>query len=93
MSDLTQQLHGREDKGRAEREGLLDRLHSLTTEGTHASLQNQSLKVNDDNGLTLEISGPVSRRQIHFSLEVGLEIALNGYFSLGFKGECKHFRK
>nr|XP_046223982.1 outer dense fiber protein 2-like [Oncorhynchus gorbuscha] len=44
MSDLTQQLHGREDKGRAEREGLLDRLHSLTTEGTHASLQNQSLK-------------------------------------------------
>nr|XP_029503820.1 outer dense fiber protein 2-like isoform X1 [Oncorhynchus nerka] len=44
MSDLTQQLHGREDKGRAEREGLLDRLHSLTTEGTHARLQNQSLK-------------------------------------------------
>uniref|UniRef100_A0A4W5RLF2 Outer dense fiber protein 2 n=1 Tax=Hucho hucho TaxID=62062 RepID=A0A4W5RLF2_9TELE len=44
MSDLTQQLHGREDKGRAEREGLLDRLHSLTTEGTHAKLQNQSLK-------------------------------------------------
>ncbi|XP_055731239.1 outer dense fiber protein 2-like isoform X2 [Salvelinus fontinalis] len=44
MSDLTQQLHGREDKGRAEREGLLDRLHSLTTEGTHCRLQNQSLK-------------------------------------------------
>ncbi|XP_041753528.1 outer dense fiber protein 2 isoform X3 [Coregonus clupeaformis] len=44
MSDLTQQLHGREDKGRAEREGLLDRLHSLTTEGTHAKLQNQGLK-------------------------------------------------
>uniref|UniRef100_A0A673XA08 Outer dense fiber protein 2 n=1 Tax=Salmo trutta TaxID=8032 RepID=A0A673XA08_SALTR len=44
MSDLTQQLHGREDKGRVEREGLLDRLHSLTTEGTHARLQNQSLK-------------------------------------------------
>ncbi|XP_071207311.1 outer dense fiber protein 2-like isoform X1 [Salvelinus alpinus] len=44
MSDLTQQLHGREDKGRAEREGLLDRLHSLTTEGTHSRLQNQSLK-------------------------------------------------
>uniref|UniRef100_A0A8C8D3N5 Outer dense fiber protein 2 n=1 Tax=Oncorhynchus tshawytscha TaxID=74940 RepID=A0A8C8D3N5_ONCTS len=44
MSDVTQQLHGREDKGRAEREGLLDRLHNLTTEGTHARLQNQSLK-------------------------------------------------
>ncbi|XP_052381987.1 outer dense fiber protein 2-like [Oncorhynchus keta] len=44
MSNLTQQLHGREERARAEREGLLDRLHSLTTEGTHARLQNQSLK-------------------------------------------------
>ncbi|XP_029624570.1 outer dense fiber protein 2 isoform X4 [Salmo trutta] len=44
VSDLTEQLHGTEDKARAEREGLLDRLHSLTTEGTHAKLENQSLK-------------------------------------------------
>ncbi|KAK6304978.1 hypothetical protein J4Q44_G00237580 [Coregonus suidteri] len=44
VSDLTGQLHGTEDKARAEREGLLDRLHSLTTEGTHAKLENQSLK-------------------------------------------------
>ncbi|XP_070991346.1 outer dense fiber protein 2-like isoform X3 [Oncorhynchus clarkii lewisi] len=41
VSDLTEQLHGTEDKARAEREGLLDR---LTTEGTHAKLENQSLK-------------------------------------------------
>lgn len=59
MSDLTEQLHGTEDKARAEREGLLDRLHSLTTEGTHAKLENQSLKVSDDNGLTLGIIRPV----------------------------------
>ncbi|KAM9437876.1 outer dense fiber protein 2-like isoform 4-T4 [Salvelinus alpinus] len=44
VSDLTEKLHGTEDKARAEREGLLDRLHSLTTEGTHAKLENQSLK-------------------------------------------------
>ncbi|XP_055791713.1 outer dense fiber protein 2-like isoform X2 [Salvelinus fontinalis] len=45
VSDLTEKLRGTEDKARAEREGLLDRLHSLTTEGTHAKLENQSLKV------------------------------------------------
>uniref|UniRef100_A0A3P8YZJ5 Outer dense fiber protein 2 n=1 Tax=Esox lucius TaxID=8010 RepID=A0A3P8YZJ5_ESOLU len=44
VSDLTEQLHGAEDKGRAEREGLLDRLHTLTTEATHTKLENQSLK-------------------------------------------------
>ncbi|KAL0965143.1 hypothetical protein UPYG_G00277360, partial [Umbra pygmaea] len=44
VSDMMEQLHGAEDKGRAEREGLLDRLHSLTTDSTHAKLENQSLK-------------------------------------------------
>uniref|UniRef100_A0A8C7J905 Outer dense fiber protein 2 n=1 Tax=Oncorhynchus kisutch TaxID=8019 RepID=A0A8C7J905_ONCKI len=55
VSDLTEQLHGTEDKARAEREGLLDRLHSLTTEGTHAKLENQSLKVMEEK-LTLSQS-------------------------------------
>ncbi|KAJ7988218.1 hypothetical protein DPEC_G00321320 [Dallia pectoralis] len=44
VSDLTGQLHGAEDKGRAERERLLDCLHSLTTEVTQVKLENQSLK-------------------------------------------------
>ncbi|KAJ8384905.1 hypothetical protein AAFF_G00197130 [Aldrovandia affinis] len=43
-SDLTEQLHSVEDKARAEREGLLDRLHALTSESTALRLENQSLK-------------------------------------------------
>ncbi|XP_042251833.1 outer dense fiber protein 2 [Thunnus maccoyii] len=42
--ELTEQLHGAEDKGRAERESLLDHLHGLTTQSTAAKLENQSLK-------------------------------------------------
>lgn len=34
-----------EDKGKAEREALLEHLHGLTTESTAAKLENQSLKV------------------------------------------------
>ena len=45
ITDLTEQLQRVEDKSRAEREGLLDRLHGLTTESTAARLENQSLKV------------------------------------------------
>ncbi|XP_048115712.1 outer dense fiber protein 2 isoform X1 [Alosa alosa] len=44
ITDLTEQLQHVEEKSRAEREGLLDRLHGLTTDGTSARLENQSLK-------------------------------------------------
>ncbi|KAF5903697.1 outer dense fiber protein 2 isoform X1, partial [Clarias magur] len=44
ITDLTEQLHVLEEKTRAERDGLLDRLHSMTTESTTVRLENQSLK-------------------------------------------------
>uniref|UniRef100_A0A8B9L7G7 Outer dense fiber protein 2 n=1 Tax=Astyanax mexicanus TaxID=7994 RepID=A0A8B9L7G7_ASTMX len=44
ITDLTEQLHAQEEKARSERDGLLDRLHSLTTESTTVRLENQSLK-------------------------------------------------
>ncbi|KAG1928141.1 outer dense fiber protein [Pimephales promelas] len=44
ITDLTEQLHGQEEKARTEREGLLDRLHELNNESTTIRLENQSLK-------------------------------------------------
>ncbi|KAK1788395.1 hypothetical protein P4O66_016824, partial [Electrophorus voltai] len=44
VTDLTEQLHTQEEKARAERDGLVDRLHSVTTESTTVRLENQSLK-------------------------------------------------
>uniref|UniRef100_A0A673IC32 Outer dense fiber protein 2 n=1 Tax=Sinocyclocheilus rhinocerous TaxID=307959 RepID=A0A673IC32_9TELE len=44
ITDLTEQLHGQEEKARTERDGLLDRLHELNTESTTIRLENQSLK-------------------------------------------------
>lgn len=45
ITDFTEQLHGQEEKARTERDGLLDRLHELSTESTTIRLENQSLKV------------------------------------------------
>uniref|UniRef100_A0A672LYD0 Outer dense fiber protein 2 n=1 Tax=Sinocyclocheilus grahami TaxID=75366 RepID=A0A672LYD0_SINGR len=44
ITDLTEQLHGQEEKARTERDGLLERLHELNTESTTIRLENQSLK-------------------------------------------------
>ncbi|MBN3319436.1 ODFP2 protein, partial [Atractosteus spatula] len=44
VTDLMDQLHSAEDKSRAEREGLLDRLHRLTSESTAGRLESQRLK-------------------------------------------------
>ncbi|XP_077104773.1 outer dense fiber protein 2 isoform X5 [Siphateles boraxobius] len=44
ITDLTEQLHGQEEKARTEKEGLLDRLHELNNENTAIRLENQSLK-------------------------------------------------
>ncbi|XP_028273483.1 outer dense fiber protein 2 isoform X2 [Parambassis ranga] len=44
IAELTKQLQSTEEKGREEREVLLDRLHGLTTDSTAAKLENQSLK-------------------------------------------------
>uniref|UniRef100_A0A3B4YKG5 Outer dense fiber protein 2 n=1 Tax=Seriola lalandi dorsalis TaxID=1841481 RepID=A0A3B4YKG5_SERLL len=44
IAELTEQLQSTGDKGRLEREALLDHLHGLTTESTAARLENQSLK-------------------------------------------------
>ena len=61
MAELTEQLHSSEDKGRAEREALLDHLHVLTTDSTAAKLENQSLKVKH----------PAVHRKLHFTLYWG----------------------
>uniref|UniRef100_A0A8C4ESN9 Outer dense fiber protein 2 n=2 Tax=Dicentrarchus labrax TaxID=13489 RepID=A0A8C4ESN9_DICLA len=44
VTELTEQLQSSEEKGRVEREALLDHLHGLSTESTAAKLENQSLK-------------------------------------------------
>ncbi|XP_040013918.1 outer dense fiber protein 2 isoform X2 [Xiphias gladius] len=44
IAELTEQLQSTEDKGRLQREALLDHLQGLTTESTAAKLENQSLK-------------------------------------------------
>ncbi|KAK5852444.1 hypothetical protein PBY51_023913 [Eleginops maclovinus] len=44
VAELTEQLQSAGDKGRAEREALLERLHALTSDSTGAKLENQALK-------------------------------------------------
>ncbi|XP_048065580.1 outer dense fiber protein 2b isoform X1 [Megalobrama amblycephala] len=44
LTDLREQLRSCEEKSCAEREGLLSRLHSLTSENTATKLENQRLK-------------------------------------------------
>ncbi|XP_062269460.1 outer dense fiber protein 2 [Platichthys flesus] len=44
IMELTEQLQRSEEKGRVEREALLDRLHGLNTESTTARLEKQTLK-------------------------------------------------
>lgn len=44
ITELTEQLRSCEEKACAEREGLLSRLHSLTSESTSVKLENQRLK-------------------------------------------------
>uniref|UniRef100_UPI003AB0E06D outer dense fiber protein 2 n=1 Tax=Centroberyx gerrardi TaxID=166262 RepID=UPI003AB0E06D len=44
VAELSEQLRSTEDKGRAEREALLEHLHGLTTDSTAAKLDNQTLK-------------------------------------------------
>lgn len=44
IAELTEQLHTTKDKGRAEKEALLDRLREITADSTAAKLENQSLK-------------------------------------------------
>ncbi|CAB1319606.1 unnamed protein product, partial [Coregonus sp. 'balchen'] len=44
VSELTAQIHTVEEKGHQEREGLLDRLHRLTSDNSSNKLENQKLK-------------------------------------------------
>lgn len=44
LIELSEQLHGCEEKFCTEREGLLSRLHSLTSENTATKLENHRLK-------------------------------------------------
>ncbi|XP_055009571.1 outer dense fiber protein 2 isoform X1 [Boleophthalmus pectinirostris] len=44
IMELSEQLKGAEDKRRADRDSLVEHLHGLTSEGTAAKLENQSLK-------------------------------------------------
>nr|XP_020495707.1 outer dense fiber protein 2 isoform X3 [Labrus bergylta] len=44
VAELTEQLQSSEEKSRVEREALLDHLHALTTEGSAAKLEKQTLK-------------------------------------------------
>ncbi|XP_066501201.1 outer dense fiber protein 2 [Hoplias malabaricus] len=61
ITDLTGQLHMQEEKARAERDGLLDRLHNLTTDSTAFKLENQSLKATLS---TLEEKLSLSRSEV-----------------------------
>lgn len=51
IAELTEQLHTTKDKGRAEKEALLDRLREITAESTAVKLENQSLKVKQPKSL------------------------------------------
>lgn len=51
IAELTEQLHTTKDKGRAEKEALLDRLREITADSTAAKLENQSLKVKQPKSL------------------------------------------
>ena len=53
MRELSEQLKTTEDKGRVEREALLGHLHGLTSDGTTAKVENQSLKVPRASGDTV----------------------------------------
>lgn len=44
LTELSEQLRSCEEKSCIEREGLLSRLHSLTSENTATKLENQRLK-------------------------------------------------
>ncbi|XP_058861439.1 outer dense fiber protein 2-like isoform X1 [Acipenser ruthenus] len=46
VTHLTEQLRSSEDKARAERDELLDRLHRLTSENTSCKLENERLRAN-----------------------------------------------
>ncbi|XP_043914073.1 outer dense fiber protein 2 [Protopterus annectens] len=46
ITDLTEQLHNLEDKGRAERESLMDKFHRLTSENASRKLENERFKAN-----------------------------------------------
>ncbi|KAM9307128.1 outer dense fiber protein 2 [Pholidichthys leucotaenia] len=45
IAELNEQLQSTEDRGRVEKDALLDRLHALTTESTASKLENQSFKL------------------------------------------------
>lgn len=51
IAELTEQLHTTKDKGRAEKDALLDRLREITADSTAAKLENQSLKVKQPKSL------------------------------------------
>ncbi|XP_051508951.1 outer dense fiber protein 2-like [Myxocyprinus asiaticus] len=86
LSELTDQLRSCEEKSCAEREGLLSRLHSLTSETTSTKLENQRLKTT--------LSTTEDRLSLFQSEVKQLKISLKDFESLveGYKSQLQKTR-
>ncbi|XP_073674803.1 outer dense fiber protein 2b [Garra rufa] len=86
LSELSEQLRSCEEKSCAEREGLLSRLHSLTSENTATKLENQRLKST--------LSAAEDRLSLSQSDVQQLKISLRNFESLveGYKSQLQKTR-
>ncbi|XP_052418450.1 outer dense fiber protein 2b isoform X1 [Carassius gibelio] len=86
LIELSEQLHGCEEKFCTEREGLLSRLHSLTSENMATKLENQRLKST--------LSATEDRLSLSQSEVQQLKISLRDFESLveGYKSQLQKTR-
>ncbi|XP_067269661.1 outer dense fiber protein 2b isoform X2 [Pseudorasbora parva] len=86
LTELSEQLRSCEQKSCAEREGLLSRLHSLTSENTATKMENQRLKST--------LSATEDRLSFSQSEVQQLKISLKDFESLveGYKSQLKKTR-
>lgn len=86
LTELSEQLRSCEQKSCTEREGLLSRLHSLTSENTATKLENQRLKST--------LSATEDRLSLSQSEVQQLKISLKDFESLveGYKSQLKKTR-
>uniref|UniRef100_A0A671T3L4 Outer dense fiber protein 2 n=1 Tax=Sinocyclocheilus anshuiensis TaxID=1608454 RepID=A0A671T3L4_9TELE len=86
LTELSEQLHSCEEKSCTEREGLLSRLHSLTSESTATKLENQRLKST--------LSATEDRLSLTQSEGQRLKISLRDFESLveGYKSQLQKTR-
>uniref|UniRef100_A0A672R408 Outer dense fiber protein 2 n=2 Tax=Sinocyclocheilus grahami TaxID=75366 RepID=A0A672R408_SINGR len=86
LTELSEQLHSCEEKSCTEREGLLSRLHSLTSESTATKLENQRLEST--------LSATEDRLSLTQSEVQRLKISLRDFESLveGYKSQLQKTR-